>query len=372
MKLGLIVCSLMACTVFGKVQISLLTTTPGDQPHTIFGHTAVRVLDADKEIDQVFNYGLVNFNQPFFPIKLLHGTTDYWLGVQTMEKFIELNNREKRIIQEQILDISVTKAAQIASDLVENAKSENKFYRYSFTQKNCATPVRDLLIKHGLFLQDGQSELTYRELLQEFTQVDGWYQFGINLILGTMAEEQMTTYELMFIPDRLRLAVQDVPGLVKANNELNDPEELKMGGLKAFLLSPLFIFSLIALLSIFYKGKWFKAPLFILIGALGSFLLYITVVTEHVELMNNFNLLWCNPLLLLLGFTLLFSNKTYWLSLSIFCCMILAVLMYVLNIQKFDLQIIPLLFAFFVLLGDEIKQHRKRVGLMHNNDALPA
>ena len=96
-----IILLLISSSVFGKIEISLLTTTPGDQPHTIFGHTAIRLIDSENEVDQVFNYGLVNFNQPFFPIMLLHGTTDYWLGVQSIRKFKEINNRERRFIHEQ-------------------------------------------------------------------------------------------------------------------------------------------------------------------------------------------------------------------------------------------------------------------------------
>jgi len=356
MRLTIFIFLLCSFSALGKIEISLLTTTPGDQPHTIFGHTALRVVDEEKEIDQVFNYGLVNFNQPLFPIMLLHGTTDYWLGVQTIDKFTEINNREQRFIHEQLLDLSETKANSIALALLENAKSENKFYRYSFTQKNCATPVRDLLGEFGLMPSDFETDLTYRDLLHEYIKVDGWYQFGIHLILGTMAEEKMTFHQTFFIPERLEQAVGDVPGLVKETNVLNEVVPPEMGGWKGFLTSPVFIFSILALISLKYRGKWLKVPLFIAVGGLGAFLLYITLVTEHVELMNNFNVLWCNPILLVIGVTLLFSARTYLMSLSVLSCLVVAVLMYVLNIQKFDLQIVPLLLCLGVLLWDEVKK----------------
>ena len=353
-----IILLLISSSVFGKIEISLLTTTPGDQPHTIFGHTAIRLIDSENEVDQVFNYGLVNFNQPFFPIMLLHGTTDYWLGVQSIRKFKEINNRERRFIHEQKLDLSAAMSEAIASTLRENAKSENKFYRYSFTQKNCATPVRDLLGDHGLMPPDQQADLTYRELLHQYIKVDGWYQFGIHLILGTMAEQKMTLHQTFFVPERLERAVHEVPGLVSETNTLNEVIPPEMGGWNRFFISPLFIFSILTLISLKYRGKWMKVPLFILIGSLGSFLLYITLVTEHVELMNNFNVLWCNPLFVLLGVVLIFSDKTYLLSLSILTCISVSLLMYLLNIQKFDLQIIPLLICLCILLRDEIVKRK--------------
>ena len=44
-------------------EISLLTVSPSeDEVYTVYGHTALRVRDASKKLDTVFNYGIFDFS----------------------------------------------------------------------------------------------------------------------------------------------------------------------------------------------------------------------------------------------------------------------------------------------------------------------
>ena len=46
-------------------EISLLTVSPSeDEVYTVYGHTALRVRDASKKLDTVFNYGIFDFSKP--------------------------------------------------------------------------------------------------------------------------------------------------------------------------------------------------------------------------------------------------------------------------------------------------------------------
>jgi len=45
-------------------EISLLTVSPSeDEVYTVYGHTALRVRDASKKLDTVFNYGIFDFSR---------------------------------------------------------------------------------------------------------------------------------------------------------------------------------------------------------------------------------------------------------------------------------------------------------------------
>ena len=47
-------------------EISIITVGPGDILYEAFGHSAIRVSDPVIGMDNIFNYGLFDFNQPNF------------------------------------------------------------------------------------------------------------------------------------------------------------------------------------------------------------------------------------------------------------------------------------------------------------------
>ena len=252
-KIILFLLLIFAGQLRAEITISILTSSPGEEAHTIFGHSAVRVVDSDQDYDKLFNYGLFDFKTPFFPVRLLMGDLEYWLGKQTIERFIELNNEEGRIVEEQVLNLSQAQAQEIFADLTENTKSENKFYRYSFTQKNCATEIRDILVNHGLMEYAEDPDQSYRELINSYMQDHHWFRFGINLILGMKVEEKMSFQSSLFMPDNLYDAVRYTPDLVASSSTLNSVDEKEPNKLVTFLKSPWFIFSSLFLLSLFYS-----------------------------------------------------------------------------------------------------------------------
>ena len=65
-------------------EISLLTVSPSeDEVYTVYGHTALRVRDASKKFDTVFNYGIFDFSKPNFIYRFAKGETDYRLAIYT-------------------------------------------------------------------------------------------------------------------------------------------------------------------------------------------------------------------------------------------------------------------------------------------------
>ncbi|MFT4602750.1 MAG: hypothetical protein ACI857_002937 [Arenicella sp.] len=347
---------IISLNLSAKVEISILTTTPGTEAHTLFGHTAIRVVDEVNDLDKVFNYGLFDFKTPNFLFRIVKGDLDYWLGVQTIEKFIALNNREKRFIQEQKLDLTDRQAITFFADLVEESKSENKFYRYSFTKKNCATEPADLLIKYGFIGGRESRGESYRDLLNRYMGPVPWARFGINLILGTNVEEEMSWEDGLFLPDHVKTAVDASPGLVSETLILNEFEPVESSSFMNFITSPISIFSLIAIISFFCRPKWLKILLFFFIAVIGCFITFNTLTTYHVELQNNLNVLWANPLYILLVFAMLFKKGEKYLIYAILGCLGLALFVQLFGIQSYDYQAIPLVMALVVFMFDHLKK----------------
>ena len=48
-------------TLSEKSTVSLITCSAGEAIYELFGHTAIRVVDTENQLDIVFNYGLFSF-----------------------------------------------------------------------------------------------------------------------------------------------------------------------------------------------------------------------------------------------------------------------------------------------------------------------
>ena len=68
--------------------VYLLTCSPGTATYSIYGHSAFRVVIAQTNTDQVFNWGVFDFNTPNFAWKFAKGKLNYSLGVYPYDRFI--------------------------------------------------------------------------------------------------------------------------------------------------------------------------------------------------------------------------------------------------------------------------------------------
>ncbi len=190
-----------------EAQSSLLTCAPGDEIYSYFGHSAIRINDPMLGIDSVFNYGVFSFEAPNFIWRFIKGETDYMLYGYSMTIFMEDYREEQRSVYEQVLNISPAEKQRLFDALVENAKKENRVYRYRHFSDNCSTRVRDQFeksVNHNLkydTLQD--TKLSYRDLIDQYVPGNSWNGFGIKIALGIPADHMTTYSQKMFLPDYL-------------------------------------------------------------------------------------------------------------------------------------------------------------------------
>jgi hypothetical protein len=89
-----------------RIQFSIITCAAGEEIYSIWGHTAVRVVDSVNQTDIVFNYGTFNFNEPNFIAKFLKGDLLYFVSVNNYSDFLNEYQFEKRNVYEQVLKLS--------------------------------------------------------------------------------------------------------------------------------------------------------------------------------------------------------------------------------------------------------------------------
>ena len=80
-----------------NAQVSLLTIYPGEELYATFGHSAIRIVDAEHQLDRVYNYGTFSFEEPGFYLKFARGQLDYMLSAYSYQFLIYIYTEERRI-----------------------------------------------------------------------------------------------------------------------------------------------------------------------------------------------------------------------------------------------------------------------------------
>jgi uncharacterized protein DUF4105 len=310
-----------------RFQISLLTCTPAEEMYSTWGHSALRVTDRSTGMDVIYNYGTFDFNDPHFYSKFTRGKLLYFVSIDEFENFVKAYEYEQRGITEQVLNLSCEEKEKLVMALQENAKEQNKYYKYDFMLDNCTTRLRDMVFNNStspVITKNIRSKIgiTFRNLIHENLgkSYQCWNKLGIDILLGDLMDKKISNNEAMFLPDYLLKGFDSTTTngkpLVLAKNEILQATIVTQ---KAPWLSPFavltILFLLIAVLTFMRNSDPFFAVfdfiLFFLAGTLGILILFMWFGTDHPECKNNFNLAWAFPLHFLIVFFIF--QKWNWL-----------------------------------------------------------
>lgn len=301
------------------IEISLLTCYPGPQVYELYGHEAIRVKTPDS--DKVFNYGLFDFGSPNFIYRFVKGETDYFAGATTTNYFIwQYTARGSKII-EQTLNLTGAEKEFLLLQLEQDILPENRMYRYNYVKNNCATKILDriesaLASKSNATVNytDGLPSCdTYREIMQHYNRNYPWYQFGIDLALGSGIDYPLSTREKMFVPMVMMNAVGDASvsdgrQLVKSLRILTEGNGDMTLPATPVLLSPivttwaLFIITMLICLYAWRKKThptWLSAVWFGICGLAGCLIAFLVFVSEHEATSPNVLIWVLNPVCLI-------------------------------------------------------------------------
>jgi hypothetical protein len=321
--------NLAAISLSDSARVSLLTCSPGDELYSCFGHSAIRVTDYKQGFDIVFNYGTFDFDQPDFYLNFLRGHMIYMLGMDRFDDFRMQYVYEQRNIYEQEINLVDADRAKIFDFLVNNAKEENRNYRYDFLYDNCATRIRDVFQKEIKGVKIDYSSFSekksFRDLINDYSESALWSQFGMNLLIGLPVDRQSPPSQMCFLPDYLSRAfahasINGRPLCAKTILILDIPKSSLNASLTRHL-TPNFVFGclLILILVISYweiRTKkhyyWVDFTIFLIVGIFGVLFLALGGFTEHTTTQWNLNLIWALPTHLIMAFVLLFSKNKKW------------------------------------------------------------
>lgn len=367
--------------------ISLITCSPGTEVYSKFGHTAIRVKDKVNNVDVVFNYGIFSFETEHFYYKFIKGETDYQLGIYETNFFLPEYAERNSMVWEQVLNLSSAEKKNLVATLLENYEPQNRVYRYNFVFDNCSTRPRDKITSsvNGYIRYHQTNEpATFRRWIGDYVGMDTWLKFGIDLVFGIDADAVASQKDSQFLPEVLMSDFQEaeivsLDGHVKKLVEksatiLVDKKHVEgNSSVFSFLLKPfavsLFLLGLgvlITLLDIKYKkhNKVFDSVLLFITGFAGLIAFYLMVFSTHPLVAANLNLLWINPLSLVVAFLIWVKP----LRKILFVCGILnlgllaaALITFSLSIQNFNLAAFPVIVLLLIRSSHWVDMTKKKI-----------
>lgn len=337
----------------------LITCGPGTEVYSIYGHSALLVEIQGR--DTVYNWGVFDFGAPNFAWNFAKGKLDYMLGDEPLADFLESYFYERRYVISQKINLLPAEKRIILELINENLKPENVKYRYDFFYDDCSTRIRDLLEKalgsKLTYKEDSGEVRTFRDMITEYQQYYPWLQFGVDLLIGSSAEKTADVRDKMFLPEYLMTGLSgavvnrngnNVPLLNQAEILLDfDPPAVK----RSFFTTPFFVFSmllvLVTFLSLRLKLKvhlnMMDYFLFLIFSVLAVMMVFFNFFTDHEQLRANFNILWLNPLLIMLFVSILAGKHDRLLSRLVFFITIAFLLVHFFIPQAFHIANYPLL-----------------------------
>ena len=274
-------------------------------------------MDLEQGTDWVYNYGIFDFESDNFVLRFILGKTDYLLGVTTYPYFHYAYATQGRRMDEQVLNLTPTEARRLQALLNENARPENRVYRYNFLEDNCVTRAVDMVAKAvdgNVTFPEAQQGKTFRTLVKEHTERNPWDYFCQNVMLGMEVDTLIGVRGQLFAPlyaERLvaGATITDSAGVERPLVAKTTQLTADRTQFAPHPLSPQVVFGtllvlavvLVVLLRLGWRKTFYtvETPLLLVQGLAGCIIFTLSFFSEHPAVDNNWNLLLLNPLPLL-------------------------------------------------------------------------
>ena len=350
-------------------KVTLLTCGPGNELYSVFGHTAIRVADPDRNMDVVYNFGSFDFSTPNFYLKFIKGDLQYFVSIGSYDEFIAEYDYLNRIVYEQELNLKQSQKQHIADELNNILFSERRFYTYKFIDRNCTTMVADIIaanIDGEISMETIDKGKTNREILYGYLENHFYEKLGINLMFGYKTDK--TAYKL-FLPYELKEGIENT----SINGEpLAKPAVVVVQGSKqeseASLWNNFYSFAIAMLLLMFLtKNKSVMFFYMIFSGLLGIFLLTVGFYSYHGEVTQNYNALLVNPLFILIVIFIAI-NKVNAVRITAILCMLLLLVYVILMLNKpHFLIMLPIIALNGIVLFRVMSKYKKNIPVYNKN-----
>jgi hypothetical protein len=339
-------------------RVYLLTCGPGSETYSIYGHSALRIVNHDSDV--VYNWGVFDFDTPNFAWKFAKGRLDYMLDSQNLPRFLAAYNYEKRYVVQQLINLDSAETEKLVSLIAENMKPENIRYKYDFFYDDCSTRIRDLLEKvvtGGLvYPPDPKDKPTFRNLTDRYQENYLWLKLGIDLIMGSPGEKKAAQRDRLFLPVDMQEVLSQtlvhrdgklVPLLMSPVTLLDFPSvEIKPGIISspATVATLLMIIVIIATLLVQNRitNKMLDLFIYSVYSLLAILILFFNFFTDHQQMRWNLNIIWLSPVIVICLFGIVFNKdwKIWFRAMTAMLALFL-VIQFLLP-QEFNLAFTPL------------------------------
>ena len=299
-----------------SVEFSLITCSPHDEVYSLYGHSALRYHDLhqDTQEDIVFNWGVFNYNKPFFVLRFVFGLTDYELGIADFQPFCKFYQRWGCSVTEQVLNLTTEEKERLKSALADNYRPENRVYRYNYFYDNCSTRPRDMIERcvsgKVIYYPREDFEPSFRRMVSQKTAQYPWATFGNDMLLGVKSDLETNRKEQEFLPENLLYDFDHAQ--IKCNDGMLKPlvKERRIAvqsGIQfiepGFPLTPLACgLILLALSLIVFAFEWKRRKTYkywdvmlMLLTGLAGCVLFVMIFSQHPTTTLNLQLLLINP-----------------------------------------------------------------------------
>ncbi len=351
----------------GDVTVSILTAYPGRIFYELEGHTMLRIKSSDYDV--CINWGVFDFNESDFIYRFVKGETDYIAAAFPTELSLYEYRMNGRRVVEQILDLDSIQKNVLLSEVQANLSPENCKYRYNYLYDNCATrPLRFVEAAVGDTLIDSAeiSRYTFRQLMRRYHKNYPWYQFGIDLALGSGIDKPITTRDEGFAPVRLKALLDGAYAnghkLVKTERVIVDgPDKGSMLAPTPWYKSPMVVTSMVFVIGVVCViVSWRRQRIprvlssvyFGIVFLTGCLLTFLIFVSSHEATSPNWLWLWLNPFALIpcVGVWLKNCNKLLiYYHFANFVALLTLTLIALFNIQSLNAAFWPLILLDAVL-----------------------
>ncbi|MBQ3681171.1 MAG: hypothetical protein II927_07525, partial [Paludibacteraceae bacterium] len=209
-------------------------------------------------------------------------------------------------------------------------------------------------------------------LIEKYVGEDSWIKFGIDILIGAEADKTASFFDRLFLPDELMNAFATArrdngERLVSKTEEIvsqdkdEDDEDNGITPLAAAVIA----MTIISIVSLLFprKLKALDFILFLATGLLGVVITFLCFFSLHPLVGENYNLLWLNPVHLIIPLTI-FIKKARKILMATYALIALATAVamsgYIYLPQEFNIAFLPFMAIIAVRALSAIKTLRQK------------
>ncbi len=286
------------------VKVSLLTCYPGEEVYELDGHTALRVKGND--FDMALSWGVFDFNSPNFVYRFVKGETDYMVAAIPTRIFLNSYARDGRKVVEQDIPMDSAQVESLMQMLERHLLPQNRVYRYNYVKDNCATrPLHMIEAARGdtFPMEYVSPDRTFRQVMQRYHKAYPWYQFGIDMALGSGIDYGFSPREQSFSPMLLMKMLPSEPRTIIDGPDTGTalPPTPRLLSPMAVMLAVLMVVLVACAFSLVRRKlvKWLCSAFYGIIGVEGCVLAFLIFVSVHEATSPNWLFIFFNPLCLI-------------------------------------------------------------------------